>query len=191
MEIIRANRNNISSIIMGKNIQFNWRGQSDLTILVPYIEWLEFIKEYKDYLKYRKPLDYNLMLQSDDEDIKYRFFYYDISWALYSELALSSDIGKGSTLILPYWEDGESLTLVDAINAVNAMSEEDKIKFHNSLKSATKNYHNIIGSSDYAYGIINVDKLSQWNYAIFLIVLYLQARSNKKNKTEKINLKWG
>lgn len=175
---------------MGKNIQFNWRGQSDLTILVPYIEWLEFIKEYKDYLKYRKPLDYNLMLQSDDEDIKYRFFYYDISWALYSELALSSDIGKGSTLILPYWEDGESLTLVDAINAVNAMSEEDKIKFHNSLKSATKNYHNIIGSSDYAYGIINVDKLSQWNYAIFLIVLYLQARSNKKNKTEKINLKW-
>ena len=35
MNVIRAESGNLASILMGKNIQFPWRGQKDVLILVP------------------------------------------------------------------------------------------------------------------------------------------------------------
>lgn len=190
MEVVIANRNNLASILMGKNIQFTWRGQKNVMIKVPFSEWLQFIQDNKSILINRSPLDYQKVLNATDDDVKVRHFLYDISWALYSELANSSDVNKDATLILPHFDDGVFLSLEDIITKVDEMDEAAILKCHNSLKSATRNYFNVIGSIDSQYGIIDLNNLSEWNMFIFKVCLFLQSRSSNKVKTEKLNIDW-
>lgn len=190
MEIIKANRNNLASVIMGKSIPFPWRSQKGVVISVPFNEWLAFIQEYKDILIYRKPLDYTRMLASDDESIKVRHFMYDISWALYSELAFSSNINEDATLILPYFDNGKSVEILDIIKIINNMSLDELQKCHNSLKSATRNYYNIAGWDDVSFGIVDTNNLSEWNVLVYKICMFIQSRSSNKIITEKLNIDW-
>ena len=189
MEIIKATENNLASIIMGKNISFPWRGQSDLLISVPFDEWLKFINKYHVIIGNRKPLDYSKMLQASEE-VKVRYFFYEMSWALYAELANSSNINKDATIILPYFEGGKSIDILDALIEVNKMDSALVDKYHNSLKASTRNYYNLTGDADLSYGLVNTGNLSDWNTLVFKICIYLQSKSSNKVVTEKLNIDW-
>lgn len=190
MEIVRASKDNLASIIMGKNITFPWRGQKDVLISVPFEEWLQFVKEHKVIIGNRKPLDYSKMLESSSEEVKIRYFYYEMSWALFSELANSSNLGKDATLILPYFEDGTNLELFDLLCEVERFDSTSKEKYHSSLKASTRNYYNLLDDADSAYGLVDTNNLSTWNQLIFKICIYLQSRSSNKITTEKLNIDW-
>lgn len=190
MEIVKASRDNLASVLMGKNIQFPWRGQNNVVINVPFAEWLSFVQKYKVLLQYRKPLNYERMLQSQDEGIKVRYFLYDMSWALYSELACSSNVGKNATLILPYFDDGEVISIIDVVKQIVAMGDEQVSHYHNSLKAITRNYYGLTDDIDIQYGLVDVGSLSEWNTLIYEICIYLQSRSSAKISTSKQNIDW-
>lgn len=190
MEIVNASRDNLASVLMGKNIQFPWRGQNNVIIIVPYTEWLCFIQKYKTLLQYRKPLDYEKMLSSNDEAMSIRYFMYDISWALYSELACSSNVGKNATLILPRFDSGKIVSIGDIVSAVCSMSYDEIQHYHNNLKAVTRNYYGLTDDIDMQYGIVDVPSLSEWNALIYKICIYLQSRSSNKVATEKLNIDW-
>lgn len=190
MEIIKVNRNNLASVIMGKTIQHPWRGQPDVVISVPFNEWLAFIQSYQNVLVNRSPLSYKSMLASDNEELKIRYFYYDISWSQYSELAMSSNVRKDATLILPYFDNGNSMQLGDMITTVNAMPLEQLRKIDSSLKAATRNYYNAGGLTDMSLGLVDVAQLSEWNKLVYKICMFYQSRSNKAIPTEELNIDW-
>lgn len=190
MEIVKANRENLASILMGKNIQFPWRGQRDLIISIPFAEWKSFIQQYKAFLSYRPGLNYDSMLKSENEGMQIRYFMYDISWALYSELACSSNIGKDATLILPYFEDGRSVSMNELINELGKMDDDFIQLYYNKLKAATRNYYNLMGAVDMQFGLIDTSHLSQWNEFVFKVCIYLQSKSSNKFATEKFNIDW-
>lgn len=190
MEIIKVDRSNLASVIMGKQIQFPWRGQKGVVISVPFSEWLAFVQEHKDILNKRKPLNYSRMLTSDNIDMKVRYFFYDISWALYSELACSSNIRKDATLILPYFDHGKSIFIGDVLTQIKSMSLVEVDKCHSSLKAATRNYYNIAGQQDVFYGLVDVQSLSDWNTLVYEICMFIQSRSSNKIVTEQINIDW-
>lgn len=190
MEIVKADRHNLASVIMGKQIQFPWRGQKDVVISVPFSEWLIFIQDNLAYLNSRFPLNYETMLKSGDEGVKVRYFMYEIGWALYSELACSSNINRDATLILPYFDNGKSVLINDVIAIMNSMGEDEISHYHNSLKAATRNYYNLAGYDDYDFGIVKPQTLSTWNKFVFKVSLFLQSRSSNKIVTEKLNIDW-
>lgn len=190
MEIVKATRDNLASVIMGKTIQHPWRGQPDVVITVPYSEWLAFVKKYIDVIGNRNPLNYRRMLAIGDEAVMIRYFYYEISWALYSEIALSSNVQREATLILPYFDNGESIPIEDVIAQANMMTEEDILRCDNSLKAATRNYYGIAGASDVSFGTVNTSILSNWNALAYKLCMFIQSRSNKKVETKKINIDW-
>lgn len=191
MNTIYANHNNLASVLMGKNIQFPWRGQPNVIIRVPYSEWLEFVKDYRALLRYRRPLDYKRMLQSADEGIKVRYFMYDISWALYSELACSSNTNNDATVILPDFDDGKNISISEALNVVAQFDKDTLDHYHNSLKAITRNYYNISDSMvDLQFGLVNLSTLSEWNTLIFSLCIYLQSKSSNTTATEKLNIDW-
>lgn len=190
MEILRASRNNLASVLMGKNIQFPWRGQRDVVITVPYEEWILFIREYSGYLNHRAPLDYRKALVDIGTDTSIRYFLYDISWAQYSELACSSNVSKDSTLILPHFDNGRVVSMDEVMSVLKQLPSEDVIKCNNSLKAITRNYYNLTDSPDMSFGLVDLSNLSEWNMFVFRLCLYLQSKSNKKYKTEQINIDW-
>lgn len=190
MEILKANRENLASVLMGKNIQFPWRGQRDVVISVPYGEWVMFIRDYGSYLNNRSPLDYRKATANIGDDVSIRYFLYDISWAQYSELACSSNVNKDATLILPNFDDGRLISINEVMSTIDSLQGEDVVKCNNSLKAVTRNYYNLMDVTDLSFGLVDLDNLSEWNMFIFKICLYLQSRSNKKFKTEKINIDW-
>lgn len=190
METVKVNKNNLASIIMGKNISFPWRGQRDLLISVPYNEWLKFIKENRQLIGNRRPLDYSRMLDSKDENMKIRYFYYEMSWALFSELSCSSNVNKDATLILPYFDDGINIDIMEVINEANKIDSASFDKYHSNLKASTRNYFSMLDDADLSYGLVDVKTLSPWNVLIFKICIYLQSKSSNKIVTEKLNIDW-
>lgn len=189
MEFVYANHTNLASVLMGKNIQFPWRGQSDVVIVVPFSEWLHFVKEHCLTLQNRKPLNYKTMLDSNDEGRYIRHFYYDISWALYSELACSSNVGKDATMILPYFDGGRNVTIEELEGILKSITETDEHMSRSSLEVATKNYFNMMYNVSH-YGIVDVKSLSAWNTLIYKMCVFLQSRSSNKVITEKLNIDW-
>ena len=190
MEIVRANQNNLASVLMGKNLQFPWRGQKDVTILIPFNEWLDFVRNNCDLLSNRPVLKYHKLFESYDEAVAIRYFMYDISWAQYSELAMSSGINRDATLILPYFDDGVRISALDLMKRFALITESDRIKLHNNLKSATKAYNRLVSESDLYYGIVDTEKLSQWNLLVLYSCLYLQSKANKNSELERLNIDW-
>ena len=190
MEILKVNRDNLASVIMGKTIQHPWRGQPDVVISVPFGEWLEFVKNYQDLLCNRNPLSYKRMLASGEEDVAVRYFLYEISWALYSELACSSNISRDATLILPYFDNGKLMSIEDVIAQAYAMSDKQLLKCEASLKAATRNYLNLSGISDMSLGTVDTSILSKWNMLVYRICMFIQSRSSNKVATEKFNIDW-
>ena len=190
MIVVNSNCNNLASILMGKQIQFGWRGQNNVIITVPYDEWLQFIQRYKVLLKYRKPLDYEKMLMSKDVNVSIRYFLYDMSWALYSELACSSNVGKDATLILPHFDGGRTVTITEIVKSYYTLGDDMINHYHSSLKAITRNYYGLVDDADLQYGLVNVSNLSEWNSLIYKICIYLQSKSSNKNVTEKINIDW-
>lgn len=189
MEIIKANRGNLASVLMGKNIQFPWRGQRDVVISIPYEEWIAFVQNYGSYLRYRGPLDYRKAAEKDSA-MSVRYFLYDMSWAQYSELACSSNIRRDSTLILPYFDGGKSVSISEVLHVLDLMEMKDILKYHNSLKAVTRNYYNLMDSTDMSFGLVDLSNLSEWNGFVFKICLYLQSKSTNKVETEKVNIDW-
>lgn len=190
MEIVKANSSNLASILMGKNIQFPWRSQRDVIISVPYNGWLKFIQDYGSYLRYRNPLDYTKAAMQGGSDLSVRYFLYDMSWALYSELACSSNLGLDSTLILPYFDNGKEVTMNELLDDVDRITKDDLYKYINRFTAFTRNYYNLMGATDYTFGTVNLSNLSDWNKLIFKICLYLQSKSRNDIKTERINIDW-
>lgn len=190
MEIIEANRDNLASVLMGKNIQFPWRGQRDVVISVPYEEWIEFVQNYNSYLLYRNPLDYRKAVEQRGSDMSIRYFLYDMSWAQYSELACSSNISRDATLILPYFDGGKLISISEVLSVLDTMKLPDITKYHNSLRAVTRNYYNLMDATDMSFGLVDLSNLSEWNGFVFKICLYLQSKSNNRVKTEKVNIDW-
>ena len=190
MEVVKARRDNLASVLMGKNIQFPWRGQKDVVISIPYTEWLKFIQEYGSYLVHRTPIDYHKALVMQGEDVSVRYFMYDVSWALYSELACSSNVNRDSTLILPYFDNGVHISIDDVFDILNQMDFDTVNRYHGYLKSSTRNYNNLMGIDDLAFGLVDLGNLSEWNKFIFKMCLFLQSRSSNKVKTERLNVDW-
>lgn len=189
MEIIKPNKNNLASIIMGKNIAFPWRSQRDILISVSFDEWYSFIENYYELIKHRSPLDYSKVLNPDAPyDRKIRFFWFEMSWALYSELAISSNVGKDATLILPCFVDGSPISILDVVKDVNAMDSKLVDKYHNNLKAATRNYYNILKDTDMLFGLVDTTQLSDWNMFIFKVCIYLQSRSSNTLETKMLNI---
>lgn len=189
MEIIRPNKNNLASIIMGKNITFPWRGQSDILISVSFDEWFSFIKSHYELICNRSPLDYSKILNREAPiDRQIRFFWFEISWALYSELALSSNVSRDATLILPYFVEGSPISIVDIIHEVNAMDSALVDKYHNNLKAATRNYYNLLHDTDMAFGLVDLSQLSDWNMFVFKVCIYLQSKSSHTSETTMLNI---
>lgn len=190
MEIIKANSGNLASVLMGKNIQFPWRGQSDVVISVPYEEWVKFIQNFDGYLRYRGPLNYKQAVVEKGTDLSVRYFLYDISWAQYSELACSSNVQEDATLILPYFEDGKYIQIEDALSDLDKLELPEVTKYHNRLRAVTRNYYNLIGATDISFGLVDLSRLSTWNSFIFKMCLYLQSKSSNTVKTERLNVDW-
>lgn len=189
MNVIRAESGNLASILMGKNIQFPWRGQKDVLILVPYTEWIKFITDYGEYLQHRRPLDYS-KATGVNTGVSIRYFLYDISWALYSELACSSNLGTDATLILPHFDDGVSVSLSDVDADIFSQPAESIASYHNKLRAITRNYYNLIGVSDVSFGLVDLSNLSEWNAFVFKLCLYLQSKSSNTVTTSKLNIEW-
>lgn len=190
MDIVKANSGNLASVLMGKNIQFPWRGQRDVVISVPYDEWVNFIQGYGSYLRYRGPLDYTKAVLEKGADLSVRYFLYDISWAQYSELACSSNVGSDATLILPYFDDGRFIQIDRVLSDLDELDLPEVTKYHNRLRAVTRNYYSLIGATDISFGLVDLSNLSEWNVFVFKLCLYLQSRSSNTVKTERINIDW-
>ena len=190
MEIVKANRGNLASVLMGKNIQFPWRGQKDVVISIPYNEWVAFIQDYGSYLRYRGSLDYKKAVMEKGSDMSIRYFLYDVSWAQYSELACSSNVRKDATLILPYFDDGRTIPVSEVLKILDLMKMPELQKYINRLSAITRNYYNLMDSTDMSFGLVDFSHLSEWNGFVFKICLFLQSRSNNSIKTEKLNIDW-
>lgn len=190
MEVVKVNRDNLASVLMGKNIQFPWRGQRDVVISVPYNEWIKFIQEYGGYLQYRQPIDYKKALSLKGEDVSIRYFMYDVSWALYSELACSSNVQRDATLILPYFDNGRDISIDEAMSILNEMDMATVTKYHSYLKAITRTYYNLMGIDDLRFGLVDLPNLSDWNKFIFKMCLFLQSRSSNTIQTERLNVDW-
>lgn len=190
MEIVKANRGNLASVLMGKNIQFPWRGQKDVVISIPYGEWVAFVQDYGSYLRYRGTLNYRKAVMERDTDMSIRYFLYDVSWALYSELACSSNVRKDATLILPYFDDGRLIQISEVMEILDLIQMPDLLKYHNRLQAITRNYYNLMDATDMSFGLVDLSTLSEWNGFVFKICLFLQSRSNNTVKTEKLNIDW-
>lgn len=190
MTIVKADEHNLASVLMGKNIQFPWRGQKGVVICVPFKAWYTFIQNYRGYLSNRVPLNYGKMLESDDESVHVRYFMYEVSWALYCELACSSNMQKDATLLLPYFDDGKPVLVNEIVKRVRDMDSQLLDRYHNNLKNSTRNYYTLAGIDDISFGLVDVAHLSAWNTFVFEICMFLQSMSSNKVKTEKINIDW-
>ena len=124
MEVIRCNETNLASVILGKGIDLPWRGQKGVCIVIPYDEWFSFICHNQPMLASRTPLDYNRIINVENETRRYNFFMFDCSWALYNEILISENNGKDCTLILPEFPDGSPISYDDVLMRANAMSAE-------------------------------------------------------------------
>lgn len=190
MEVVKANNENLASVLMGKNIMLPWRGQKDVVISVPYSEWLKFIRGYGSYLRHRGPLDYRKAAQFGNTDMSIRYFLYDISWAQYSELACSQNMAADATLILPYFDDGRWIQIDEVYASLEEINLQEVQKYHNRLRAVTRGYYNLIGGTDLALGLVDLSNLSAWNAFVFQVCMYLQSRSSNQIKTEKLNIDW-
>jgi hypothetical protein len=115
---------------------------------------------------------------------------YESSWALYSELACSSNVGKDATLILPHFDSGKVTSIGDVVSEYIALGNEQVNHCHNSLKAATRLYYGMSGDVDTEFGLVDLSNLSEWNTLIYKICIYLQSRSSNRVATEKINIDW-
>lgn len=188
MQIVKATSENLASVIMGKNIQFPWRGQRGIIISVPFSEWKIFVRHYKDLLKYRKPLNFDRMFEIGTEEVQFRHFMFDISWALYSEIACSSNVGKDATLILPYFDDGVPISGLEVLKQINDTGYDDIKRWDSNLISATRNYYSLADEADASFGLVDVSNLSSWNMLAYKLCMYLQSKSSNKVAMEKINI---
>ncbi len=189
MEVIKVYKDNLISVIMGKHLNASWRGNSNLTIDVPYEAWFDFILENKTLMLNRSPLDYSSCLASGDKLKLKKFFLYEISWSLYSEIGYCQRYNYDATLILPNIGSGGIITCNDAIEVAKGLSQEDTFRYISNLVYSTTMYNekNDVALSN--YGVVDCDTLSEWNKNLFYISLYLQHMC-KHTDGSPINIIW-
>lgn len=194
MKLIKANHNNLASVLMGKNIWFPWRGQRDVVISVSYDDWFDFIVEFNTYFKYRTDMAYSEAVSEKGSLSSYKYFCNDISWALYNELCISANMQEDATLILPYFDDGEDKNIESVINFVN--SYQGAFKSLKNLEAWTGVYNSIIsGNQSYdgpkAFGKLGDIDLSDWNCIVCKLCVYLQSLVRLQDvESMKVNIDW-
>lgn len=159
-------KDNLMSVVFGKDVWLPWRGQSCLSLYIPYSEWLLFRNEYKHILKDRQLPDYvSLNSGTSPEELQFRDYMFDVGWALYNEVMLSANKYKDATLILPMFEGvSESLTVIECANIASYFDEGEFNKYYN-------NFVNMIPNSTYVEWV----DMSEWNQNLLYLSIYLQS----------------
>lgn len=188
MEIINANHKNLASVLMGKNLYFPWRSQRGVLINVRYQEWLTFVREHQAYLRYRNILSADNILKADATKKK-RLFIYDISWAQYSEVVFSSNVGEDATLIIPQLDDGVTVTITDINKFREQLSIEEERKLHSQLIHMNNIYYSLFGDNSNGSVVLSEYGLSEWNDQLYSLCLYLQSKVSD-SALENFNIDW-
>ena len=191
MEFMSANSRNLISVLMGKNLYFPWRSQSDVCIIVPYDEWLGFIGSMQPYLRNRGVLSPATILQSD-EDIKMRMFLCDIGWAQYSELVFSSNVGKDSTIIIPSFKKADNVGKSDVLDFMYSVGVDAMKKSLDFYKNMDNYYYALFGPNSNGVIRIHYDKLSDFNKEVYYMCLYLciKGKLERDGNLKKFNIDW-
>ena len=172
MKQVYVSSDNLASLFLGKNINTGWRYQRDLTLVVEYKEWLEFMKKYSRL---------RISLPVTNNNFSKQLFYLDVAWSLFNEVNSAINTEQDATLIVPSIEDGKEVSLVDAMQEFSIMAPEvvngsiKKLKLLNDDYYTLNNYGNPI-SIDYSY-----KNTSDWNDVLYkLSVFILNQKSNIK-----------
>ena len=176
VEIV-ANKNTLSSILLGKGIYVPWRGQSNMIIRIPFEEWLEYVHENVDILKHRVPINYEYIVQNKNPLREYRYFMFECSWAFYNEVMVSANQGVDATIILPKFETEVEESLTKILDKVDEIPEE----------SFQKYYRNLINAKP-TCTYVPLPNLSKHNFLCFQVCCYLQSYAFG-NVTE-FNINW-
>lgn len=179
MEILKCNVNNLASVLLGKGIYIPWRGQPDLLIQIPFNEWIQFTKRYRDTFNNRSPIKYSVIYEENVAIRQYRYYLFDCGWALYNEVMCSANMGLDATLILPNFEDGSSISILDALEEARAMDDDTYNKYYRILARAKPLSPQVPFAS-----------LSTWNSQMLLLSVYLVASAYQKSSSEKFNIEW-
>lgn len=172
--------NYMASFIMAKTVELPWRGQPNLICYIPYAEWLEFIQLNLPILSNRNPVNYNLALSKTGESrekLLFRYYMFDVGWSLYNEVMVSANSKYDATVILPLFDDGMVYPLSRIKEEIALISSDTLNKYYQRFISANPKCI-----------MVSLDMLSQWNYNLFLLSVYLQ--SYAYGNITKINIDW-
>lgn len=178
MNFIECTKDNLASVLMGKDTYVPWRGQRNLIIQIPFDEWFDFIKENRSILTARKPLNYELILGEQNEHRKYKFFMFDCSWALYNEVMCSANIGVDATIILPKFDTEEIISKQEIFESAYRMTQDDYNTYSGKLARAFPHCPCLPSSV-----------LSRWNSDILLLSVYLQSLAYSEKEVRQ-NIDW-
>lgn len=164
MEIVRCDRTNLASVLMGKGVDLPWRGQRNVCITIPEDEWFQFIREHHAMLTNRQPLRYENILNEDVPSRVYKFFMFECTWAFYNEILISENYGRDCTLILPEFLDGESVDYNTIVHRASMMSADEFNKNFKSLQIAKPSNVHLYHSN-----------LTEWNWCNLQLCVYLHS----------------
>lgn len=185
----KPNYTQLASVLMGKDLYFQWRGQCDFAIIVDYTEWLKFVETNINLLQNRTALNYKrLLLTTTSIETKYRYFYYDVAWAQYIEVLLSSSRNKEASMILPYNANCNEITIETIHYNFSRIPDKNKQTALNSFKSVTTAYSQLKSQSNIRYLTIEYESLSDWNKALLDVVIYLHVRSLGELDNDNLNI---
>lgn len=182
----------LSSIFMGKDIYFHWRGQSDVLYIIDYAEWYKFVSANINILRNRPVIQYQKVLSNGTRlESKYRRFYYDVAWAQFTEVVLCTNCNLNATMIFPNMPSCSSISFDEVVASLSHMSKQDKEKELAGFQSATNAYLSLKGQYDAMYCKLIYDTLSDWNKSLLDVAIYLKLRSSGSLMTDRLNITKG
>lgn len=125
MYSIQIDANHMMSVICGVKVDQPWRSQRGVELIVPYSEWLDFMKTYGAMLKERSP--YAQYYGNDDcsEEQILRSYMYHVASSLYNEIMISANNEKEATLIVPYSEEWQVIEQNDLVGLLDSVTQDD------------------------------------------------------------------
>lgn len=174
---ILANRNNLMSLMYGIDIDLPWRSQSNVSINIPFDEWLMFVSSNAETLSGHGLFEYEQVLKDKSIDLT-KIYYTDIAHIQLNELAISANKYKDATHIVPSFQTSDSVVKYrDAVQAIKEMDSQRISKAEQDLKKYLPEIRTQIVK----------ERLSDFNKDVYAYCLYIQ---NLVTENTRIKLEW-
>lgn len=157
-KFIAVNRENAISVFMGYNINVGWRCQPDITLRVPYVEWLEFNKNISMF-----------KLSPRANDI--HGYFLDLALAQYQEVMYANGYHTDATPILAYNIGSESIGMNDLINKVKSISSYALQPYILQLQEESSKYYSVLTHNRINMVSLDTKHISPWNLNLYYLAI--------------------